>query len=192
MNILIDKLPYFVLVDGIDTKIRADFRTGILFEQLMKDCLISDDVKLELAINLYFPDVFIVNEREAIDRILWFYNCGKDPSKNGRSKGYAKANIYDYEQDANYIYAAFMEQYGIDLADIEFLHWWKFKSLFYSLNKDILMSKIMFYRSVELSDNMSKDERKFYRDMKSLYALDDMRSDDEKEQDFNDSLALLF
>lgn len=194
MNILIDKLPCSVIVDNIDTEIVSDFRTSILFEQLMKDNSVNDDVKIELALNLYFPKQYIINTVDAVNKIIWFYGGGKDikESSNKSSNSSKNANIYDFEQDADYIYAAFMEQYKIDLADIDYLHWWKFKSLFYGLNKDIQLSKIMFYRSVELTDDMTKNERKFYRDMKRLYALEDMRSEEEKEQDFNDCLAGMF
>ena len=194
MNILIDKLPCSVIVDNIDTDIVSDFRTSILFEQLMKDNSVNDDVKIELALNLYFPNQYIINTADAVNKIIWFYGGGKDikESSNKSSNSSKNANIYDFEQDADYIYAAFMEQYKIDLADIDYLHWWKFKSLFYGLNKDIQLSKIMFYRSVELTDDMTKNERKFYRDMKRLYALEDMRSEEEKEQDFNDCLAGMF
>lgn len=194
MNILIDKLPCSVIVDNIDTEIVSDFRTSILFEQLMKDNSVNDDVKIELALNLYFPKQFIINTVDAVNKIIWFYGGGKDikESSNKSSNSSKNVNIYDFEQDADYIYAAFMEQYRIDLADIDYLHWWKFKSLFYGLNKDIQMSKIMFYRSIELTDDMTKNERKFYRDMKRLYALEDMRSEEEKEQDFNDCLAGMF
>ena len=194
MNILIDKLPCSVIVDNIDTEIVSDFRTSILFEQLMKDNSVNDDVKIELALNLYFPKQYIINTIDAVNKIIWFYGGGKDikESSNKSSNSSKNANIYDFEQDADYIYAAFMEQYKIDLADIDYLHWWKFKSLFYGLNKDIQLSKIMFYRSIELTDDMTKNECKFYRDMKRLYALEDMRSEEEKEQDFNDCLAGMF
>ena len=194
MNILIDKLPCSVIVDNIDTDIVSDFRTSILFEQLMKDNSVNDDAKIELALNLYFPKQYIINTVDAVNKIIWFYSGGKDiKESSGKSNSSNKhLNIYDFEQDADYIYAAFMEQYKIDLADIDYLHWWKFKSLFYGLNKDIQLSKIMFYRSVELTDDMTKNERKFYRDMKRLYALEDMRSEEEKEQDFNDCLAGMF
>lgn len=194
MNILIDKLPCSVIVDNIDTEIVSDFRMSILFEQLMKDNSVNDDVKIELALNLYFPKQYIINTVDAVNKIIWFYSSGKDiKESSGKSNSSNKhLNIYDFEQDADYIYAAFMEQYKIDLADIDYLHWWKFKSLFYGLNKDIQLSKIMFYRSVELTDDMTKNERKFYRDMKRLYALEDMRSEEEKEQDFNDCLAGMF
>ncbi len=194
MNILIDKLPCSVIVDNIDTDIVSDFRTSILFEQLMKDNSVNDDAKIELALNLYFPKQYIINTVDAVNKIIWFYSGGKEIKDNGSksSNSGKNVNIYDFEQDADYIYAAFMEQYKIDLADINYLHWWKFKSLFYGLNKDIQLSKIMFYRSVELTDDMTKNERKFYRDMKRLYALEDMRSEEEKEQDFNDCLAGMF
>ena len=192
MNILIDKLPCSVIVDNIDTEIVSDFRTSILFEQLMKDNSVNDDVKIELALNLYFPNQYIINTIDAVNKIIWFYSGGKDIKESSGKSNSSNINIYDFEQDADYIYAAFMEQYKIDLADIDYLHWWKFKSLFYGLNKDIQLSKIMFYRSVELTDDMTKNERKFYRDMKRLYALEDMRSEEEKEQDFNDCLAGMF
>ena len=192
MNILIDKLPCSVIVDNIDTEIVSDFRTSILFEQLMKDNSVNDDVKIELALNLYFPKQYIINTVDAVNKIIWFYSGGKDIKESSGKSNSSNINIYDFEQDADYIYAAFMEQYKIDLADIDYLHWWKFKSLFYGLNKDIQLSKIMFYRSIELTDDMTKNERKFYRDMKRLYALEDMRSEEEKEQDFNDCLAGMF
>ena len=192
MNILIDKLPCSVIVDNIDTEIVSDFRTSILFEQLMKDNSVNDDVKIELALNLYFPNQYIINTVDAVNKIIWFYSGGKDIKESSGKSNSSNINIYDFEQDADYIYAAFMEQYKIDLADIDYLHWWKFKSLFYGLNKDIQLSKIMFYRSIELTDDMTKNERKFYRDMKRLYALEDMRSEEEKEQDFNDCLAGMF
>ena len=192
MNILIDKLPCSVIVDNIDTEIVSDFRTSIMFEQLMKDNSVNDDVKIELALNLYFPNQYIINTVDAVNKIIWFYSGGKDIKESSGKSNSSNINIYDFEQDADYIYAAFMEQYKIDLADIDYLHWWKFKSLFYGLNKDIQLSKIMFYRSVELTDDMTKNERKFYRDMKRLYALEDMRSEEEKEQDFNDCLAGMF
>ncbi len=192
MNILIDKLPCAVIVDNINTDIVSDFRTSILFEQLMKDNSVNDDAKIELALNLYFPKQYIINTVDAVNKIIWFYSGGKDIKESSGKSNSSNINIYDFEQDADYIYAAFMEQYKIDLADIDYLHWWKFKSLFYGLNKDIQLSKIMFYRSVELTDDMTKNERKFYRDMKRLYALEDMRSEEEKEQDFNDCLAGMF
>ena len=56
MNLLIDYLPSSVTIGGADFKIRSDFRTSILFEQLMFDSTIEDKEKIALALELYYPD----------------------------------------------------------------------------------------------------------------------------------------
>ena len=81
-----------------------------------------------------------------------------------------------------------MEQYKIDLNSIKYLHWWKFKALFNDLNENIQFSKIMSYRAMDLSKIKDKDMKKQYRKLKTLYALPDMRSEEEKESDFADEL----
>lgn len=54
--------------------------------------------------------------------------------------------IFSYEYDDEYIYGAFYEQYGIDLA-YDKLHWWKFKALLKSLKDDTEFVKIKGYRA---------------------------------------------
>lgn len=78
---------------------------------------------------------------------------------------------FSFSQDAPYIYAAFKEQYGIDLLSQEKLHWWKFLALFESLGEETKMAKIMYYRTVSTS-GMSKDRRAFVNEMKKAYKLD--------------------
>ena len=48
-NILIDELPKFVTISNTKLEINSDFRTGILFEQLMLDKDISDNEKVEIS-----------------------------------------------------------------------------------------------------------------------------------------------
>ena len=74
--------------------------------------------------------------------MLWFYQCGeseqKEEDKNKRQRCQRRNSrdpAYSFAQDAPYIYAAFKEQYGIDLTEVE-MHWWKFMALFESLNED--------------------------------------------------------
>lgn len=55
--------------------------------------------------------------------------------------------VLDYAIDADYIYAAFLSQYGIDLLDVKELHWHKFLALFKGLKDDEMICKIMSYFS---------------------------------------------
>ena len=171
MNILIDLLPSSVKIDGTEYEINSDFRTSVLFSLLMEDDNLSEEEKVLQALNLYYP-VIPDNLEEAIEQIKWFYSCGKldNPIGNKKARAISK-KVFDFEVDANYIYSAFMSQYNIDLQDIEELHWWKFKALLEGLKEDNKLSKIIEYRSVDLSKIKDKEQRKFYKDMQKQYSL---------------------
>src|SRR5699024_5448427 len=95
----------------------------------------------------------ITDVNKAIDNMLWFYKCGKEDEEETSQK-VKKENtkrIYSYEFDNELIYSAFKDQYNIDLQEIEYLHWWKFKAMFDSLKDDIKIVEIKRYRAVNLS-----------------------------------------
>ena len=153
-NIILGKLP---TKTPNKMRIRTDFRESIKFELLMQDNSISDADKIKLALNLYYYEPEKIQDvKKAIKDILWFYKCGKedknvDSESEENNVNNKQKQIYSYEFDAEYIYSAFMEQYRIDLNKIKYLHWWKFKALLVSLNENILFSKIMGYRAMNLS-----------------------------------------
>lgn len=179
-NILLDKLPKST---RLNQKIRTDFRTSIQFELLMQDNNIKMEDKIRYALNLYFYDK-VTDIKEAIEEIIYFYTAGKEEKKSKGKKEEKNNQIYSYEFDADYIYSAFLDQYNIDLNRIDYMHWWKFKALFKGLKEDNQIVKIMQYRSVNLSEIKDKNEKKRYQKLKQIYALPDMRTEEEKERDF--------
>lgn len=185
-NLLINKLPQYTS-DGL--KIRTDFRESIKFELLMQDRTVKDDNKIKMILNLYYYNPEKIKDYEkALKDIIWFYKGGDKPeNKKEKGKENNKKQIYSYEFDAEYIYSAFMQQYRIDLNSITYLHWWKFKALFTNLSEDVLFSKIMKYRAIELNSIKDKETKKYYKKMKKLYSLPDMRTEEEKEFDFGEA-----
>lgn len=182
MNLLIDKLP----TDYEGLKINTNFRSFILFELLMQDNTIKENEKISMAIKLFFKEM-PQDLKKAIDGILWFYKCGEEEIvKKNNSKN--KKQIYSYEYDAKLIYSAFKDQYGIDLNEIEYLHWFKFRALFEGLKSDNKICEIMSYRAIDLNKIKDKDERNKYRKIQRECALPDNRTIEEKEQEFANSL----
>ena len=119
-NMLIDELPRTVMISGAEVPIETNFRTGILFELMMQDDTVDDAQKIITALRMFYGDRPF-NVDEAIDQILWFYSCGKEWRKDndpdsGADDGVNR--IYSYEHDDDYIYSAFLSQYGIDLQDV--------------------------------------------------------------------------
>lgn len=180
MNILVDLLPITLEVDNKKYEINSDFRTSILFELLMQDSSVGEKDKILIALQLYYP-VIPNNINLAIEQMLWFYRGGKDIAKSkGSGKGTGVTQIYSFEYDDDYIYAAFMDQYGIDLQEIEYLHWWKFKAMFKALKGDNEIVKIMGYRSMDLSKIKDKEQKSYYKKMQELYQLPISKDEREK------------
>lgn len=179
MNILIDDINQDERLKDLNT----DFRACILFELLMQDPEIDNNMKLYRTIKLFYGDKEVDLEK-AVDNIIWFYSGGKDFNVPGKSKSNGR-KIYSFEYDADLIYSAFLTQYGIDLQDIEYLHWWKFMAMFSGLNKNNLIVDYMTYRSMDLSKIKDKETRKQYRELQNACRIPDMRDEEQKAVDFS-------
>lgn len=180
MNILVDLVPDSVEIDGIEYELHSDFRTSILFEMLMFDENVDDEEKVICALELYYS-VCPENIDEAIEKILWFYRGGKEVnSYTSGGKGKSVRNVYNFEYDDEYIFAAFLDQYNVDLQDIDYLHWWKFKAMFKALKEDNEIVKIMGYRSMDISKIKDKEQREHYKKLKKMYEIPKSKNEVEK------------
>lgn len=173
-------LPTTIEVHGQEYPIQTNFRNWILFEELLGDDEIPNRFKFKKLLELVcleFPEDLLAT----YEALLEFYLCGKKPTN---SKGGGDI-AYSFDEDSNLIFTAFFKTYGLDLENIEYLHWWKFKALFNDLNDDCLIVKIMDYRTKDISKIKNKEEKEFYRDMKKRYTLN---KPTEKEQAMNEEL----
>lgn len=183
LNILIDRLPETVNIGGVEYPIRTGFRTSVLFELLARDKKIKDEYKIDGLLRLYYPEIPKDGD-EAVKKALWFYNCGrsrkKKDEKNRTRKEFQREKVlYSFEKDAPLIYAAFKAQYGIDLQDIEDMHWWKFSAMFDGLTGDHVIRQIMNIRGMNTSE-MSKKQIQRINALKEYYSLDDAEPVDSK------------
>ena len=190
MGILKSRLPTSVLINGVEYPIRSNFRTMIRLEELLQDPDVDEQDRVWLALRLFYPEIPEDTDK-AVDQLLWFYRCDKQENlyqKKARKRKVKRTDrIYDFQYDDDYIYAAFMSQYHLDLHEVEYLHWWKFRAMFNSLNDDTQFVKIMEYRAVEL-DKVPKEKRAFYKRMKQLYALPLSQSEEERQNALEQAL----
>lgn len=175
-DLLTEALPESVWIHGKEYPIQCDFRIGIKLDGILRSEL-EDQEKIKRMLVLYFKDNIPPNIPAAIDKIIWFYRCGEvldNEDEEKKKRRYIRRKSKDpacvLTQDAPYVYAAFMDQYGIDLTSVTFMHWWKFMALFESLGDETKMSKIMYYRQASTS-GMSKERRAFINEMKKIYKI---------------------
>lgn len=192
-NILTDKLPESVIIDGLKYPVNWDFKTMLRINIILNSE--SDDIA-EQCLGLFYGTI-PVNIEEAADKLIWFYHCGEiaeDKTKEREEKKedektheVYKPPVYSFEHDSSLIYAAFYEQYGIDLSETN-MHWWKFKSLFDALGGNTLFAEVRKIRAIEIDANMSKAQQKYYREMKKIYALPLPESEQRMIDEITDAL----
>ena len=191
MGMLSERLPETVIVGGAEVRIETDFRTSILFEELLNDPELTNLQKVMQAVEMYYGTQVIrwEDRNEAIEKILWFYN-GESQKRERKAAEESEDDVeaadalYSFEYDADKIFAAFQHDYGIDLQNIGYLHWWKFKALFKGLSEDNEIVKIIGYRGMVIDPKLPSSQQDFYRKMKRIHALPAKR----EEQELQDEL----
>jgi len=148
--------------------ISADFRNMIQVDLAMRDTELSDTEKLFAALTLLYPDI-PGDTDAAVKGLAWFFT--RDGAEDNGDKGKKQEKrSFDFEQDAERLYAAFYSTYGISLTTVDFLHWWEFMALFEGLPDDTLMKRVMYWRMADVS-KMSKEEKKHVLQMRKLFEL---------------------
>ncbi len=189
MSILTEALPDAVMVDGEEYAIHTDYRVWLKFQKIIFDSSKDSIKKLTDAIinciDTKRCSLLPENAGELMEAFMRFHSCNRElNAKNNDSDDEGrKSPVFDFEADAAYIYGAFLAQYGIDLVDIPYLHWYKFDALFHSLEESCKLMKIMGWRDLDLSKIKDSEQRKAYQKLKDAFALPDTRTQEEKDAD---------
>lgn len=156
--------PDSITVGGRTYRIKTWFKYWLRFLQI---CNNRKEVR---DFDFLFVDEIPENKAEAFKSLAGFAN---PKSVLPRGTGGSGARILDYRIDANLIYAAFVQQYGIDLVsglgvDGKPLHWHKFLALMEGIH-DTKLSDVMDIRSYDETDRTTYEQsRKNARDAWSL------------------------
>lgn len=148
----------------------ADFRNMIQVDLILHETESNETEKTVAALYQLYPEI-PKDIHKAVEGLAWFYTRGnaggegKDPAAKKVPK-----KAFDFEQDANLIYAAFYAAYNISLTTVEFLHWWEFMALFEGLPETTLIQRVMYWRTADLT-GMPKEERKHILKMRKAFAL---------------------
>ena len=143
LNLKEKGLPDAIMVNGKAFFLNTDYRVWLNYPDRIKG--MGDDYSLYK--NLFkgdapFPEQAVITE---LDR---FFYEKKEVPRSGGSNG---EELIDFDIDADYIYASFMQAYGIDLIDSD-MHWHKFSALLNALPGDTVMAQIMGFRGYSGSD----------------------------------------
>lgn len=171
-----------ITIDKKDYKIDFSFNRVLANMDLSHNEKISDKIKIKYCLmnylNLSKQEMkelsWNVNKQELILTSITEKLFGKSKeSSNDQSTKNEDKSAYSFTEDADFIYASFMKDYGINLIEQRNkMHWNEFKALFVSLSQDTKIADIMRIRSWKPSKEDSKERIADMRKLQNIYALD--------------------
>ena len=174
-----EELPTRITADDLEIPVSADFRSWIKADLIMKDRQIPKEAKLPvicqyIGLDLSRLDVTIPDLWAGIFK---FYMCEQEPK--GESVNASKATAYRFDCDWWLIYAAFIQQYGINLLRAD-LHWFEFRALLDGLTEQTQFIKVVQARLRDTS-KLKGDEKAQAEKLKRYWKVPDDSAQEERD-----------
>lgn len=114
------------------------------------------------------------------------YDLAGNPMKTTASDDTKQRAPYDIRYDGDYIYASFLQAYGIDLFDVQGqLHWKKFNALLSGLPEGTKLMEVIKIRKWKSQKGDSAEYKEEMRRLQKDYALpNDVIEEEEYEEEF--------
>ena len=173
-NVLLDDLP----TEWNGYQLNTGFDIGIQIMQIQYDNTITEYEKHDMLLWLLFGDGEETREHpcgedfyECFKWFLngWFHDNPDPESQNSRER------VVDYDVDQWRIYADFRQIYGIDLAETDYMHWWKFCGLLWNMPyRQSSFLQVVQTRQERPRNGASAEERRNLQKRKMIYALEQL------------------
>lgn len=165
-------LPNTIVDKGREFEVYTDFRVWMRFEISLTKMRRND----LLPVKYLFPND--MPEFCSINSLLEFSRPQNELPRP--LFGNSNVIVVDYELDSDLIYSAFLGQYGIDLMEVEHLHWHKFLALLSGLNDNTRLREVMGYRCYE----RSTEKEEVWRDkLRRAWEIDRISMEEKEELD---------
>lgn len=181
MNILTDVLPTAVEIEGQVYELDTNFRTCLKIILAFEDNELAQFEKQAILLDNLYP-VIPENTQKALENGIKFLDGGDEPEEG---EGGSITRLYSFSKDAQFIFSAFKQTHGIDLEEVEYLHWWKFIYLFVDLGSGTTFTNLVSLRKRLADGKATKEERAAAREMGDLLEVPqvDNRTLEEKESE---------
>lgn len=173
-------LPESIEVEGSLYYIQTSFKYWLRFLELIEN---KDTPPKDF--DFIYKNAKPTNRQDGLLALIQFCNPRQILPRFQESEECGK--VVDYIVDADYIYTAFMEQYGIDLITSD-MHWYKFQALFRGLH-DTKLNEIIGYRLYKHTSGKKDNYVRHMEKLRSAWELPlESDEDDEDLKEFESKL----
>lgn len=171
-------------IDGVEYKLNLSFDNVLRLIDMLGDKDLSDMEQIELGLMMLLGEGIEldldISQKEEVFYQLFQETIGKEVEdaiptdiEGNPMPQQENDKTYDLKQDAEYIFASFYSDYGIDLFEMQGkLHWKKFKALLGGLTDGSKFLRVIEIRTMELPKGKgSEKQKKHIQELKEHYAL---------------------
>lgn len=175
MGFITDIFCTYVIFNGRRYRVNAAYDTVLAVQDLFRDDKLYEADKINQALKMLVSNrfkVWCLSIEDKTELLKEVYRTQINLPE--RRHAGSRQRLIDFRLDGEYIYASFMQDYGIDLVEQQGkLHWKKFIALFQGLSGDTKIKEIMRIREMELPEpnRHNQKERQNIMELKSYYAL---------------------
>ena len=181
-----DLLPdedYFSDSKPIHYAIETSYRNVIEIMKMYQDNKLTDGEKVYLLTLMFYPEEIPNDRNKAVVKAIEFLNCGEQPKEAGRKQVQSVPQLWTWEQDGNFIYAAINYSHNDILKNEPDLHWWEFYSKFMQLKDDCRFLEIVNNRLAYKKGKMTAEQRTARRQYPDMYVLKSQNKVEDAELD---------
>ena len=156
-------------------KINCAFDTVLNIQQVFREDLTQRE-KIDIALHLLVKNAWNLNlftEKEKVGILdTIFQKCIRTKERPQIRKSIVP--VLDFQEDGEYIYASFLQDYGIDLIERQGkLPWRKFVALFDGLSDKTKIRTVMRIRGMDLPEPNGRNQKQIQEllELKAYYAL---------------------
>lgn len=171
-----------VEIDGVTYELDLSFDNVLRLIDMLSDKELGDAAQIEIGLQMLIGVDLdcAIQEKEKIFHELFQSTIGKEVEENmpvdiegNPMPQQEEERVYSLKQDAEYIYASFMSDYGIDLFERQGqLHWDKFRALLAGLTDGSKFMRVIDIRISELpSGKGTSKQREQMKKLKEIYKL---------------------
>lgn len=190
MGFLTDYEDHTIWFRGREYVLDLAYDTVLNIQRMFQERKLDDADMLMEALKLFgIPEkaILLSTQKEAADLLQEIFE--QKVRTKARPKVGKQQKLFDFEEDGEYIYASFMQDYGIDLVDMQGkLPWQRFIALFQGLSDKTKIKEVMRIRCMEIPEPTKTNRKEIQNlmELKTYYALD------YKEDNGKDGLERLF
>lgn len=165
MNLFYEDYPKVLQVADEFIPIVTDFREYIKLLDMLNDTDVTSCEKMFFLSQYFLTEPKNIDEAiEELTNFITMKNVNnvyiEESGEKEEPREEESKPFFSFAIDYPYILAGFWQDYGIDISEIKYLHWWKFRQLFEGLSEKTEIKQRIMYRSIDLSTIKDKDERK--------------------------------